>query len=619
MDKLDGRGPRLDAIQRCAAGCPPAGSAPAGVGEVLRSPGEPLDAATRGYLEPRFGHDFGRVRVHADDRAAASARAVDALAYTFSNHIVFAAGRYQPGTADGQRLLRHELTHVVQQSGSPAVSSVSAATEVGASDSPFEAEARRWEHSDSAPVTPSGQVVARQTVEAEPSEPEPLEREEAEPEVFGAEPEAIPEEEAEALTPGERSLPPELLRQLIEARRDLEREALARQRPPLVTETAPRVAPDNPDRHRLEDLDRWYYDPYFKRELEGFVFDLERPIATLDRGGAPPSFTTTEPARRIIVHWRGYEFDLPVRPQRFHILDAIRDAVERARTPEDAERRVAEYLGLPRLPRPGEIELPGLRLWILPPGLDPDRTKRTQVFVDALKQRYPTPSPAVGLEAAPAERERGRRRRRRTQKCFAPSERLGAGRASPLGYVAQVFIENDYCSRLGCVPGLTAYFDESLAGGIDPNYVRFIVQRNPTLSSAAQVFLSDPVKRPDILLHLDALREFEEIKPDSGAGLYAGYLKVFEIDYYMRIFNLYARGRTYRPTPVIPITRLTVNGELVEYEFHVRREAAGLIVYELCITTDFDRVRATVPALVQRLVEWIIRTRARSAGGGGGP
>jgi hypothetical protein len=52
------------------------------VNEVLRSPGEPLDRETRTFFEPRFGHDFGHVRVHADAKGAESANAVNALAYT---------------------------------------------------------------------------------------------------------------------------------------------------------------------------------------------------------------------------------------------------------------------------------------------------------------------------------------------------------------------------------------------------------------------------------------------------------------------------------------------------------------------------------------------------------
>jgi len=88
------------------------------VHEVLRSPGQPLDTFSRAFMEPRFHHDFSRVRVHSDARAAESALAVNALAYTVGQHVVFGAGQYTPYSASGQRLMAHELTHVVQQSGS---------------------------------------------------------------------------------------------------------------------------------------------------------------------------------------------------------------------------------------------------------------------------------------------------------------------------------------------------------------------------------------------------------------------------------------------------------------------------------------------------------------------
>ena len=75
-----------------------------------------MDAATRREFQPRFGHDFSRVHVRTDGAAAASARAVNAAAYTVGSHVVFAArGRYAPGAATGRRLLAHELAHVVQQ------------------------------------------------------------------------------------------------------------------------------------------------------------------------------------------------------------------------------------------------------------------------------------------------------------------------------------------------------------------------------------------------------------------------------------------------------------------------------------------------------------------------
>ena len=85
------------------------------VDEVLRSPSQPLDAATRAFFEPHFGHDFSKVRLHTGSRAAESANAVQARAYTAGREIVFGADQYQPGTAAGNALLAHELTHVVQQ------------------------------------------------------------------------------------------------------------------------------------------------------------------------------------------------------------------------------------------------------------------------------------------------------------------------------------------------------------------------------------------------------------------------------------------------------------------------------------------------------------------------
>src|SRR5574341_2536394 len=84
-------------------------SAPALAREVLRTTGEPLETETRALFESRFGHDFSRVRVHADARAAASADALHARAYAHGRHIVMGAG----GQAD-HALLAHELAHTVQ-------------------------------------------------------------------------------------------------------------------------------------------------------------------------------------------------------------------------------------------------------------------------------------------------------------------------------------------------------------------------------------------------------------------------------------------------------------------------------------------------------------------------
>ncbi len=93
---------------------------PAVVDEVLRAPGRPLDGDVRTLMEPRFGHDFSRVRVHTGALAEASAQAVGALAYTVGNQVVFGNGQFDPSTRAGRRLLAHELGHVVQQSRTPA-------------------------------------------------------------------------------------------------------------------------------------------------------------------------------------------------------------------------------------------------------------------------------------------------------------------------------------------------------------------------------------------------------------------------------------------------------------------------------------------------------------------
>ena len=105
-------------LQRKATPAAASGEVPASVHEVLRSPGQALRGDVRGTMEQHFGHDFSDVRVHADARAAESARAVDAAAYTVGRDVVFGAHHFAPSTASGQKLLAHELAHVVQQDGS---------------------------------------------------------------------------------------------------------------------------------------------------------------------------------------------------------------------------------------------------------------------------------------------------------------------------------------------------------------------------------------------------------------------------------------------------------------------------------------------------------------------
>src|SRR2546426_3354502 len=102
-------------LQRASRRIEPPQAIPAIVGDVLRSAGQPLDARTRDFFESRLGHDFSQVRIHTDGKAAESAQAVRALAYTVGRDIVFGSGQYATASKDGQKLLAHELVHTIQQ------------------------------------------------------------------------------------------------------------------------------------------------------------------------------------------------------------------------------------------------------------------------------------------------------------------------------------------------------------------------------------------------------------------------------------------------------------------------------------------------------------------------
>lgn len=88
--------------------------------QSVRGGGRPLAPSTRAFFEPRFRRDFSEVRVHTDARAAATAEALGADAYAVGRDIVFGPAQFRPGTTSGDRLIAHELTHVVQQTQAPS-------------------------------------------------------------------------------------------------------------------------------------------------------------------------------------------------------------------------------------------------------------------------------------------------------------------------------------------------------------------------------------------------------------------------------------------------------------------------------------------------------------------
>jgi hypothetical protein len=132
--------------------------APSLIRETLAAPGRPLDADTRSDMEETFGQSFSQVRVHTDERAAASAKAVGAGAYATGSDVAFAPGRYAPGTESGRRTLVHELSHVVQQSQGPVSGTdIGGGLSVSDPSDRFERQARETSNGGGLPQQASAQ------------------------------------------------------------------------------------------------------------------------------------------------------------------------------------------------------------------------------------------------------------------------------------------------------------------------------------------------------------------------------------------------------------------------------------------------------------------------------
>jgi Domain of unknown function (DUF4157) len=133
------------------------------------SSGQALDRDTRSHMESRFGQNFSDVRVHTDDGATEAAQLVQAQAFTTGRDIYFGTGRFQPRSRDGQKLLAHELTHVVQQRNG-AVTAAMSKSVVGAAGDRFEQEADAvadWVV-DGAATAPAISTAATGTIQRQP-------------------------------------------------------------------------------------------------------------------------------------------------------------------------------------------------------------------------------------------------------------------------------------------------------------------------------------------------------------------------------------------------------------------------------------------------------------------
>jgi hypothetical protein len=103
--------------RKASARSSPVSDVPPIVHEVLQSPGEPLDMPMRAFFEPRFGHDFSRVRVHTDVTSSQAVQSINAIAFTVGNDIYLDRSQPHPSSLVGRFLLAHELSHVIQQRG----------------------------------------------------------------------------------------------------------------------------------------------------------------------------------------------------------------------------------------------------------------------------------------------------------------------------------------------------------------------------------------------------------------------------------------------------------------------------------------------------------------------
>ncbi|TFW31750.1 eCIS core domain-containing protein [Massilia horti] len=147
--------------------------APVSVDRVLASSGVPLAPPLQQDMEKRFSHDFSRVRVHADVAAERSARDVGANAYTAGHHIAFGAGRFAPATHEGQRLLAHELAHVVQQSrnGSSAMPTVMQRDTAGGGATEFQDQVTTVSRPPGEPGIVEGTIARTETFPASGATP----------------------------------------------------------------------------------------------------------------------------------------------------------------------------------------------------------------------------------------------------------------------------------------------------------------------------------------------------------------------------------------------------------------------------------------------------------------
>jgi hypothetical protein len=166
-----------------------------------RGGGATLDSGAKKGMEQAMGKDFSDVRVHSDSDADSLSRSVQAKAFTTGKDIFFRSGEYQPGSTEGNKLLAHELTHVVQQQNAPPAQKLEVSHPEDASERQASQVADTISAKAATAAAPSvgraeeDEQVARAAPPASPVEEE-VPEEEAAPTLAREGEEEVPEEEA---------------------------------------------------------------------------------------------------------------------------------------------------------------------------------------------------------------------------------------------------------------------------------------------------------------------------------------------------------------------------------------------------------------------------------------
>jgi hypothetical protein len=360
-------------VQRAVAPSPRAGlpggrAAPAFTDRVdaARGGGRPLPRATRERLDDALGPAVAGMRVHADARADALARAVAARAFTVGSDVFFAGGEYRPGSAAGDELIAHEAAHVAQQAGAAAAGPLTIMPADDAREREADAVARAMRDRRAAPpMTPSEVSVTRQAAEAEPEQFDP--------------PPVRPRPQLRVIPGGgQRS----------ERGSEIEQG---------MGEAADEWRPDLGD----QSLDAAFQRANIRSYAERQRIQAERPIATMERGGQRPGFITEHGTRRY--EWLGGPGgggSVEARNRRYHVPDAIEDAISRAATGDDVDAIVRRFLpivgafddAMAPPSRRYRIELSPLLIPIADEpiflsSLDPGGRQRAQVLEAAIDRR----------------------------------------------------------------------------------------------------------------------------------------------------------------------------------------------------------------------------------------